>query len=85
MFSFSELSTFYGPKIGPQRDLSHSHHYCVPVAQVHLEIFSKTAHLRTVSTHRIGNQEEHTLGQVVTVLVMLNNILYDCGLIRLIY
>lgn len=41
VFSFLELSTFYGPKIDPQSALSHSHHYSVPVAQVHLETLSR--------------------------------------------
>lgn len=79
---------FYGPMIGPQRALSHSHHYCVPVAQVHLEILSRyflKLLPRVISIPRIGNGKKNMLGQVVTVLILLSNILYGHNLITLIY
>lgn len=80
---------FLWPMIGPQRALSQSHHYCVLFAQIHPEIlsryFSETVHLRVISTPRIGNGKKLTLGQVVTVLILLSHILYDCDLITLMY
>lgn len=89
VFSFLDLSIFYGPMIGPHRALSQSHHYCVPFAQIHPEIlsryFSETVHLRVIPTPRIGKGKKLTLGQVVTVLILLSNILYDRDLITLMY
>lgn len=86
---FLGFKHFYGPMIGSQRALSQSHHYCVPFTQIHLEIlsryFSQTVHLRVISAPKIGNGKKLTLGQVLTVLILLSNILYDRDLITLMY
>lgn len=84
VFSLLDLSIFLWPHDWPPESLklqsSSLCTICPSTSWDSIKIFSETVHLRVISTSRIRNGKKPMLGQVVTILILLNNILYDSDL-----